>query len=200
MATRFKLGDIPVDVVLKDIKNIHLSVYPPAGSGADFGALAHEPGHDPRVRDLEAGLDQAAAEENPGQERETPREYLERESHYVWGRRYLLQVVECDEPPSVELKHSGWSRRCAPEPMRAQKQAVVEDWYRAQIKAAAAAADRQVGAGAGREGRTSFRSADEDQMGKLQRRRRAASVSTPIWRRSQPNAWNTSWCTRWRTS
>ena len=32
MVTRFKLGEIPVDVVLKDIKNIHLSVYPPAGA------------------------------------------------------------------------------------------------------------------------------------------------------------------------
>ena len=28
------------------------------------------------------------------QERETPREYLDRESHYVWGKRYLLKVIE----------------------------------------------------------------------------------------------------------
>jgi predicted metal-dependent hydrolase len=40
------------------------------------------------------------------QERETPREYLERESHYVWGKRYLLQVIEEDTAPTVELKHS----------------------------------------------------------------------------------------------
>ena len=31
MATQLKLGDIAVDVVLKDIKNVHLSVYPPTG-------------------------------------------------------------------------------------------------------------------------------------------------------------------------
>jgi len=31
MVTRVVIGDIPVDVVLKDIRNIHLSVHPPAG-------------------------------------------------------------------------------------------------------------------------------------------------------------------------
>jgi predicted metal-dependent hydrolase len=28
------------------------------------------------------------------QERETPREYLNLESHYLWGKRYLLRVIE----------------------------------------------------------------------------------------------------------
>jgi predicted metal-dependent hydrolase len=40
------------------------------------------------------------------QDRETPREYIDRESHYLWGKRYLLKVVEADEPPSVELSHN----------------------------------------------------------------------------------------------
>ena len=40
------------------------------------------------------------------QERETPREYVERESHYVWGKRYLLKVVEDGTMPLIELKHS----------------------------------------------------------------------------------------------
>ena len=31
MGTQFKLGDIALDVSLKDIKNVHLSVYPPDG-------------------------------------------------------------------------------------------------------------------------------------------------------------------------
>lgn len=31
METHLELGDIAVDVILKNIKNIHLSVYPPAG-------------------------------------------------------------------------------------------------------------------------------------------------------------------------
>ena len=38
------------------------------------------------------------------QERETHREYLDRESHYVWGKRYLLKVNEEKRAPSVELQ------------------------------------------------------------------------------------------------
>ena len=66
MATQIELGDIAVDVVLKDIKNVHLSVYPPDGQGADLRSAAHEPRHHPRLRHFQAGLDQAAAEEAAG--------------------------------------------------------------------------------------------------------------------------------------
>ncbi len=48
------------------------------------------------------------------QERETPREYLDRESHYVWGKRYLLTVTESDEPPAIELKHRRMLLRVRP--------------------------------------------------------------------------------------
>ncbi len=39
------------------------------------------------------------------QERETPREYLDQESHYVWGKRYLLTISVADQRPTIELKH-----------------------------------------------------------------------------------------------
>jgi hypothetical protein len=38
------------------------------------------------------------------QARETPREYLGRESHYVWGKRYLLKLIEKDATPEVTLE------------------------------------------------------------------------------------------------
>jgi predicted metal-dependent hydrolase len=72
------------------------------------------------------------------QQRETPREYLERESHYVWGKRYLLSVVEADEPPSVELTHNRMSLRVRPRSDEAKRQRVIEDWYREQTKTATA--------------------------------------------------------------
>jgi predicted metal-dependent hydrolase len=71
-----------------------------------------------------------------GQERETPREYLDRESHFVWGKRYLLKVVECDEAPSVELAHSQIILRVRPGTHDDQKPAVVDQWYRLQVKQA----------------------------------------------------------------
>ena len=70
------------------------------------------------------------------QERETPREYLNRESHFVWGKRYLLEVVECDVAPSVDLKHRRMILNVRPGTTDMKKQAIVEGWYRDQIRAA----------------------------------------------------------------
>src|SRR5665213_4448787 len=106
MQTRIKLGDVPVDVVRKDIKNVHLSVHPPTGrvrisaprrmslDTVRVFAIAKLPWIKRQQRKLQE------------QERETPREYLDRESHSVWGKRYLLTVSERDQAPNVELKHS----------------------------------------------------------------------------------------------
>ncbi len=137
MATRFKLGDIPVDVVLKDIKNIHLSVYPPNGA-VRIAAPSRMSIDTIRVFAIsKLGWIKQQQAKFGTQEREPPREYLERESHYVWGRRYLLHVVEADEPPSVELKHKRMVLRLRPGADEARKQAVVADWYRAEVKKAA---------------------------------------------------------------
>ena len=70
------------------------------------------------------------------QQRETPREYLDRESHYVWGQRYLLQVTEVDAAPAVELKHNKMLLRVRPGTSQDKKQTIVDEWYRARIKKA----------------------------------------------------------------
>jgi predicted metal-dependent hydrolase len=70
------------------------------------------------------------------QERETPRDYVDRESHYVWGKRYLLTVTERDEPPSIELMHSRMLLRVRPRTDENKRQALVEAWYRGQLKEA----------------------------------------------------------------
>ena len=68
------------------------------------------------------------------QERESEREYLNRESHYVWGKRYLLRVVEKDAAPSVEFKHSALVLNVRPGATEVKKQEVLERWYREQIR------------------------------------------------------------------
>ena len=71
-----------------------------------------------------------------GQERETPREYLDRESHYVWGRRLLLRVVEEVAAPSVEIAHNGLVLRVRPGTDARAREAVVSSWYRQLLKTA----------------------------------------------------------------
>ena len=136
MVRQLQLGEIAVEVVLKDIKNIHLSVYPPAGK-VRISAPSRMTLDTIRVFAIsKLGWIKRQQEKLRGQERETPREYLDRESHFAWGKRYLLKVIECGEAPSVELKHSRMFLRLRSGTPGNKKQAVVEAWYRKQIREA----------------------------------------------------------------
>ena len=85
MVTQLKLGDIAVDVVLKDIKNVHLSVYPPTGR-VRISAPKHMSLDTIRVFAIsKLGWIKQQQKKLRGQVRETPREYLDRESHYEVG-------------------------------------------------------------------------------------------------------------------
>jgi predicted metal-dependent hydrolase len=138
MASQIELGGITVEVVLKDIKNVHLSVYPPAGR-VRISAPRRMSLDTIRVfaiSKLEWIRQQQAKLRE--QERETPREYIERESHFVWGKRYLLTVTESDAPPSIALQHSRLLLQVRPGTPEDKRQALVEEWYRGQVKGAAA--------------------------------------------------------------
>lgn len=130
------MGDVVVDVVLKDIKNVHLSVNPPAGR-VRISAPKRMSTDTIRVFAIsKLGWIKQQQAKLREQERETPREYVDRESHYVWGKRYLLAVYESDEPPSVELKHGRMLLRVRPGTVEGKREALVEEWYREQIKKA----------------------------------------------------------------
>jgi predicted metal-dependent hydrolase len=137
MAAQINLGGISVDVVFKDIKNVHLSVHPPTGR---VRIAAPERMRIDMVR-LFAISKLAWIKRQQitlqGQERETPREYLDRESHYLWGKRYLLQVVEMDGAPSVQLDHHKMLLRVRPRTSEDKKREIVAQFYREQIKVTA---------------------------------------------------------------
>jgi hypothetical protein len=136
--SQINLGDIAVDVVLKDIKNVHLSVHPPTGR-VRISAPKRMRLDTIRLFAI-SKLDWIKQQQTKlrEQERETPREYVERESHYVWGKRYLLTVSESDEPPSIEVKHSRMFLRVRPRTYQDKRKALVEEWYREQLKEAVA--------------------------------------------------------------
>jgi len=136
MQTKVQLGDLAVDVVRKDIKNVHLSVYPPTGK-VRIAAPERMSLETIRVFAISklAWIRQQQRKLRE-QDRETPREYLDRESHYVWGTRYLLKVVEADAAATIELRHSRLILRVRPGTGELKKRAIVEDWYREQLKRA----------------------------------------------------------------
>ena len=133
-AQQINIGGISVDVEFKDIKNVHLSVYPPTGR-VRISAPARMNLDTIRLYAI-AKLNWIKKQQTKlqSQERETPREYLDRESHYLWGKRYLLKVIEADQVPSVELKHNQMVLTVRPEAVRERKEDVVAAWYREQLR------------------------------------------------------------------
>lgn len=134
MVSQIKLGDIAVDVVLKDIKHVHLSVHPPTGR-VRISAPSRMKLDTIRVFAI-SKLDWIRQQQRRlrNQVREMPREYLDRESHYAWGARYLLEVVEREQSPSVVLRHRRMIVSVRPRTGRVGKDAVLSRWYREQIK------------------------------------------------------------------
>jgi predicted metal-dependent hydrolase len=131
MVTHLELGEIAVEVVLKDIKNIHLSVYPPTGR-VRVSAPSRMSLDTIRVFAIsKLGWIKQQQTKLRGQERETQREYLDRESHFVWGKRYLLKLVEEDAAPRIELKRRELILRVRPRSNHKTKRAIVAQWYRA---------------------------------------------------------------------
>ena len=136
MAETIDLGGIVVEVVKKDIKNVHLSVYPPTGR-VRISAPERMSLDTIRVFAIsKLGWIKQQQQKLLKQERETPREYLDRESHYVWGKRYLLKIIEHNAAPEVELKHSTMLLRIRPGSDDVKMQAVLDAWYRQQLKEA----------------------------------------------------------------
>lgn len=129
-----KLGDIPVEVVFKDIKNIHLSVHPPTGR-VQISAPMRMCTDTIRVYGI-SKLDWIVRQQKKLREqaRETRREFLERESHYVWGKRYLLKIVEKDRPPSVTLSPKRLVLSVRPKASDEKKAEVIAGWYRQQVR------------------------------------------------------------------
>ena len=136
MVDSLKLGDISVDVVLKDIKNVHLSVYPPTGR-VRISAPSHMSVEGIRAFAI-SKLDwiRKHQAELLKQDRETPRDFVDRESHHVWGKRYLMTIAEQDGAPSVNLKGRKLILSVRKNTDTGKRQAILEAWYRELLKAA----------------------------------------------------------------
>ena len=131
---QIELGKIKIEVEQKDIKNIHLSVYPPNGvvrisapNRMDIDTI--------RVFALNK-LKWIKKQQNTfeNQEREPPRDYLTKESHYFLGKRYLLKVIIHNHPPKVVLKHNTIELFVRPNTSETKRQEVIEEWYRSELK------------------------------------------------------------------
>jgi predicted metal-dependent hydrolase len=130
-----QVGTIEVLVLRKPIRNLHLSVLPPDGRVRVSSPLHLK---DDAIRTLIATRipwirTQKARFE--GQARQTPREYVSGESHFLLGKQYRLEVIQGDQPPHVSVKgknkivlqvrHNSTMER---------REAILMDWYRRELR------------------------------------------------------------------
>ena len=124
-----------VDVVRKDIKNLHLGVYPPAGRIRVAAPLRV---NDEAVRLFtisRLGWIQRQQAKFGGQERQSAREFVSGESHYYQGNRYLLNVEYRKGTPAVELRNNKiLDMFVRPESDTAEREHILTAWYRQRLK------------------------------------------------------------------
>jgi predicted metal-dependent hydrolase len=133
MPERIQLGELSILVTKKDIKHVHLSVHPPTGRVT----LAV-----PRATRLDVARAYAISklgwirnqqDKLKSQARETPRRFIERESHCLWGRRYLMTVVHRDAKPSVRLDHKRITLSVRPGSDASKRAEVIHGWHKSLL-------------------------------------------------------------------
>ena len=126
---------IPVAVIRKDIKNLHLSVYPPEGQVRVSAPLRLD---DDAIRLAvvsRLGWIRRKRAEFKQQDRQSRREFVSGESHYFEGRRYRLDVVESRGSVGIRLRNNAWMEmRVRPATGRDAREALLYRWYRAQLR------------------------------------------------------------------
>ncbi len=133
---RFRLGDIVITVSRKNVKHVHLSVHPPVGRVSLVApvAIRREVARAYAISKL--GWIREQQRRLRAQAREPRRAFVTRESHYVWGRRHLLSVVEADAKPSVRLGHRRITLTVRPGSTGAKRAEVMHTWHKALLHAA----------------------------------------------------------------
>jgi predicted metal-dependent hydrolase len=132
---QIEIGNISVEVVKKDIKNIHLAVYPPLGR---VRLAVPENVKDETLRLFtisKLSWIRKQQRKFAGQERQPERKYIQRESHFFLGKRYLLRVIESDKPAKVLLKNKSYiDLYVKPNSTKEQRQHLMNEWYRTELK------------------------------------------------------------------
>lgn len=130
-----EVGSVHIEIVKKSIKNIHLAVYPPNGrvrlaSPSDVKDEAIRLFAISKLAWIKKQQRKFAE-----QHREPSRKYINRESHYFQGKRYLLRVIEDGSKPRVEIKTKTYIDLYVHEHSTiAEREHVFSNWYRKQLK------------------------------------------------------------------
>lgn len=128
------ISNIPVEVIRKNIKNMHLAVLPPDGK---VRVSAPETISDEAIAMFirtKLGWVKKQREVFRQQPRQSERQYVSGETMYIWGRQYFLQVEYSYQGNSLELIGDKAILTVRKESSVKQREAFVNEWYRAKLK------------------------------------------------------------------
>jgi predicted metal-dependent hydrolase len=125
---------IDVDVVYKDIKNLHIGVYPPMGR-VRVAAPTRLDDDQVRLAVIQRlPWIKRQRKELQTADRQSQREMVTGESHYVWGNRLRLKVVERPGRPHIEVDGDRLLLYACPEDTAEQRRGLLEQWHRDQLR------------------------------------------------------------------
>ena len=127
------LGDIEIAVTRKAVKHVHLSVHPPNGRVTLVAPTQTRLDVARAYAISRIGWIRTQQTTFRDQAREAPRRYVGRESHYLWGRRYLLNVVYADCRPEVTLDHKRITLSVRPGSDVSKRAEVLHAWHKALL-------------------------------------------------------------------
>lgn len=135
MTEIIQLKDLEIAIARKKIKNMYLKVHPPKGevliSAPDHVSIETIRGFVitklPWIKKQQQKI--------TSQRREIPRDYIDRESHYFWGERYLMKVIE-GKKTNVQIQHKTLILEVPDNTSAIEKEKIMAQWYRQQLKQA----------------------------------------------------------------
>ncbi len=130
MSETIKFGGISIQVTRKTVKNVHLSVHPPGGRVTLVAPNGTRPEVARAFAISKLGWIRHQQQKLRQQARETPRQFINRETHFLWGRRYLMTVLYQDAKPSVLLDHKKITLSVRPGSDKAKRAEVIHEWHK----------------------------------------------------------------------
>jgi len=135
MSETIQIGEVSIEVTRKAVKNVHLSVHPPDGRVTLVAPSATRLDVARAYAISRLGWIRQQQELLRNQARETPRRFVERESHYLWGRRHLLSIAHRDAKPCVSVDHKRITLTVRPSSDSGKRAEVLHDWHKALLHA-----------------------------------------------------------------
>ncbi|MDR4468299.1 MAG: M48 family metallopeptidase [Nitrospira sp.] len=133
MSQTLRLGDITIQLTRKAVKHVHLSVHPPEGRVSLVAPISTRSEVARAFAISKLAWIRTQRAKFSEQARESPRRFITRETHYLWGRRHLLSVEHQEAKPRVKLDHRRITLVVRPGSTHAVRSKVMHEWHKSLL-------------------------------------------------------------------